>query len=86
MNEHFKFSGHDTVELAKKYGTPLYVMSEDFLRNNIKRLRNAFELANAEYDINFAGKTFLNLGMCHIVKNEGISLDVASGGELYTAI
>ncbi|MEG1330461.1 MAG: diaminopimelate decarboxylase [Eubacterium sp.] len=86
MKEHFKFSGHDTVELAKKYGTPLYVMSEDFLRNNIKRLRNAFELANAEYDINFAGKTFLNLGMCRIVKNEGISLDVASGGELYTAI
>lgn len=86
MQEHFIFSGHDTVELAKKYGTPLYVMSEDILRKNIQKIKKGFEKAGIDYDINYAGKTFLNKGMCRIVADEGISLDVASGGELYTAI
>ena len=39
MSENFIFSGHDTVALAQKYGTPLYVMSEDILRANISRIR-----------------------------------------------
>ena len=86
MQEHFIFQGHDTVELAAKYGTPLYVMSEDRLRNNIQCLKRAFESVSADYAINYAGKTFLNKGMCKIVDDEGICLDVASGGELYTAL
>lgn len=86
MTENFIFSGHDTVALAQKYGTPLYVMSEDILRVNINRIKDAFESAGADYDVNYAGKTFLNMGMCRIIASEGISLDVASGGELYTAV
>ncbi|WP_270655611.1 diaminopimelate decarboxylase [Eubacterium callanderi] len=86
MTENFVFSGHDTVALAQKYGTPLYVMSEDILRANINRIKDAFESAGADYDVNYAGKTFLNMGMCRIIASEGISLDVASGGELYTAV
>lgn len=86
MTENFIFSGHDTVVLAQKYGTPLYVMSEDILRRNINRIKDAFESAGADYDVNYAGKTFLNMGMCRIIASEGISLDVASGGELYTAV
>ena len=86
MTENFVFSGHDTVALARKYGTPLYVMSEDILRANINRIKDAFESAGAVYDVNYAGKTFLNMGMCRIIESEGISLDVASGGELYTAV
>ena len=86
MTENFIFSGHDTVALAQKYGTPLYVMSEDILRANINRIKDAFESAGADYDVNYAGKTFLNMGMCRIITSEGISLDVASGGELYTAV
>ena len=86
MTENFVFSGHDTVALAQKYGTPLYVRSEDILRANINRIKDAFESAGAVYDVNYAGKTFLNMGMCRIIESEGISLDVASGGELYTAV
>lgn len=86
MTENFIFSGHDTVALAQKYGTPLYVMSEDILRANINCIKDAFESAGADYDVNYAGKTFLNMGMCRIIASEGISLDVASGGELYTAV
>ena len=83
---HYTFSGHDTVALAKEYGTPLYVMSEDILRDNIQGIVDAFEKTGAEYEINFAGKSFLNLAMCRIVDEMGICLDVASGGELYTAL
>ncbi|MEG2650498.1 MAG: diaminopimelate decarboxylase [Eubacterium sp.] len=83
---HYIFSGHDTVTLAKEYGTPLYVMSEDILRDNIQGIKDAFEKTGAEYEINFAGKSFLNLAMCRIVDEMGICLDVASGGELYTAL
>ena len=85
-SNHFIFSGHDTVELAAKYRTPLYVMSEDIIRHNINTIKSAFEKNGLEFDINYAGKAFLNTAMCRIVKDENISLDVVSGGELYTAL
>jgi len=85
-NNHFIFSGHDVVELAEKYNTPLYVMSEDIIRHNINTIKSAFESRGLVYDINYAGKAFLNMAMCKIVKDENISLDVVSGGELYTAL
>ncbi|MFZ7120435.1 MAG: diaminopimelate decarboxylase [Eubacteriaceae bacterium] len=85
MTENFIFSNHDTVELAKKYGTPLYVISEDIIRKNAMSLINAFEKQDIQYEINYAGKAFLNITMCKIVEDLGLSLDVVSGGELYTA-
>ena len=87
MNEkHFIFSGHDTVELAKEFGTPLYVMSEDIIENTIKGIKSAFEKYDLEYDINFAGKAFTNIAMCRLLKKLDVSLDAVSGGELYTAL
>lgn len=83
---HFIFSGHDTVELAEKFGTPLYVMSEDIIRHNINTIKSAFKKEGLKFDINYAGKAFLNLAMCKIIKDEDISIDVVSGGELYTAL
>ena len=44
MAENLTFAGFDTVALAKKYGTPLYVMSEDIIRDRIKAIRKAFDL------------------------------------------
>lgn len=82
----FIFSNHDTVQLAKKYGTPLYVISEDIIRENAAKLINAFDKQGIEYKINYAGKAFLNISMCKIIESLGLSLDVVSGGELYTAI
>ncbi len=83
---HFIFSGHDTVELANKFGTPLYVISQDIIENAIRSIKCAFEKNNIDYSINYAGKAFLNKAMCKIVQQEGICLDVVSGGELYTAL
>lgn len=82
----FIFSNHDTVELAKKYGTPLYVISEDIIEDNARTIQKAFENSGAAYEINYAGKAFLNTAMCKVVHRLGLSLDVVSGGELFTAI
>ncbi len=80
------FSGHDTVRLAREYGTPLYVMSQDILKERIARFRDAFERTGADYQISYAGKAFMNTGMCRLIKQEGLGLDTASGGEIYTAL
>lgn len=85
MTKNYIFSKHDTVELAKKYGTPLYVISEDIIRDNALSILNAFQKQEVDFEINFAGKSFLNISMCKIIEDLGLSLDVVSGGELYTA-
>ncbi len=83
---HLIFEGHDTVELANKFGTPLYVMSQNKIERAIKAIKTAFETQGIDYCINYAGKAFLNTAMCRIAKENGLHLDVVSGGELYTAL
>lgn len=86
MNEHFFFSGHDTVSLAKKFGTPLYVISENKIVEAINTIKDSFEKYGLDYNINYAGKAFTNIAMVKIIDREGINLDTVSGGEIYTAI
>ena len=84
-NNTLNIAGVSAQVLAKEYGTPLYVMDEQFIRDNCKRFRKAFK---DEQDVNkvaYAGKAFLTIAMCEIIKSEGLYLDVVSGGELYTA-
>ncbi len=82
---HFLFGGWDVAELAKKFGTPLYVLSEDMIRARCRAVKASFmdkwENALAVY----AGKAFLPMAMCRIIESEGLGIDVVSGGELYTA-
>ncbi len=79
--------GVDTVELAREYGTPLYVMDEDLIRKNCRLYKNALE---KDYDgrglVLYANKAFCSLFTCRIAAEEGLGLDVVSGGELYTAL
>ena len=88
MNEHghLEIGGCDSVALAHEFGTPLYVMDEAAIRDNCKRYRAVFESRYPKNDISFASKAFLNMAICKVVEQEGLSLDVASAGELYTAI
>jgi diaminopimelate decarboxylase len=80
------FDGCNTVELAQKYGTPLYVMSETAIVEKCREIRetflNKYERTRAAY----ASKAFLTLSMCKIIEREGLCMDVVSGGELYTAM
>ena len=84
---HLTFAGQDTAELAKEYGTPLYLMSEDRLRHNCRLYRKSMtEGFGPESMPLFAGKSFCLKAMYPILAEEGFGADVVSGGELYTAL
>lgn len=84
---HLTISGCDTVELGKKFGTPLYVMDENLIRKNCRAYKSAMDTYyGGKGLILYANKAFCSLFTCRIAKEEGLGLDVVSGGELYTAI
>lgn len=84
---HLTISGCDTVELAEQYGTPLYVMSEDKIRDTCRRYKASID---RYYGGNgapiYASKAFSCKEICRIVTSEGLDLEVVSGGELFTAL
>ncbi|MBP3447856.1 MAG: diaminopimelate decarboxylase [Clostridia bacterium] len=84
---HLTVGGVDVMDLKEKYGTPLYVMDEDMIRSHLRTYREAL---NTYYNGNglcqFASKAFCTKYMCNLVAEEGLGLDVVSGGELYTAL
>lgn len=87
INNKLCFAGRDCVSLAEKYGTPLYIMDEEKIRHNcrmyISALREAFgENAAALY----ASKACSFKQMYRIMTEEGMSIDVVSLGELFTAL
>jgi len=83
---HLEVGGCDTVELARAFGTPLYVMDEALIRQMCRAYRRAFESRHPDSLIFFASKAFMTKAICKIVQQEGLGLDVASAGELYTAL
>ncbi|WFD11149.1 diaminopimelate decarboxylase [Tepidibacter hydrothermalis] len=82
----FEIGNCDAVDLANEYGTPLYVMDEELVRNNCKLFNGNFLMEGIDTEVIYASKAFLNVAICKIIKEEGLSLDVVSGGELYTAL
>lgn len=86
-NGHLFIEGCDAVELAKEYGTPLYVMNESLIRENCKRYKNFFKNNFSEVSFPcYASKALSCLEIYRIMKEEGMGVDVVSGGELYTAL
>lgn len=84
---HLVIGKNDTVELAKEYGTPLYVLDEDLIRKNCRIYKNAMDkYYNGNGLVLYANKAFCSLYTCKLVNEEGLGIDVVSGGELYTAI
>ncbi len=83
---HLTAGGVDTVELAKNYGTPLYVMDEDLIRENCRSFKASIDkYYGGKGLVCYASKVFSCKAVCKIVMEEGIGLDVVSDGELYTA-
>ena len=84
-DNHLVIGQHDTVELAKKFGTPLYVLDEDLMRDNCRAYKNAID---TYYDghglVLFASKALCTMYTGRLVAEEGLGADVVSGGELYT--
>jgi len=83
---HLEIGGCDTVDLAKEFGTPLYVMDEQLIREKCREYYGAFTGTYPDSFVIYASKAFLTLAMCRLVESEGLGLDVVSGGELYTAL
>lgn len=72
-------------ELREKYETPLYVIDEELVRDNCREYIQHFKVRERNNRVAYAGKAFLPLYMCNLIKEEGLYLDVVSAGELYTA-
>ena len=83
---HLEIGGCDTVELAKQFGTPLYIMDEAHIRNTCRQYHSSFVEGLKNAEVIYASKAFSTLAMCRIIEEEGLGLDVVSGGELYTAL
>ena len=80
------WGGADCVELARRYGTPLYVMDEAVIRARCAEARRNFLEKWPGASVCYASKAFLTAAMVRIIDQEGLGLDVVSGGELHTAL
>ncbi len=78
--------GASLVDLATKYGTPLYVFDEASIREAAREFRDTFAAAYPRSRVVYAGKAFLSTTLVGILREEGIGLDVVSGGELYIGL
>ena len=84
---HLELGGADTVELAKKFGTPLYVFDEKHIRNMLGVYRDTIlEEYNGNGLVLYASKAFSCKAIYVIAAQERVGVDVVSGGELYTAV
>lgn len=84
---HLTLGGADTVALAKKYGTPLYVLDENKIRRQCEIYREAIKKNFPEGSMPFyASKALSFVDIYKIVKSENIGIDIVSPGELYTAV
>jgi diaminopimelate decarboxylase len=75
-------AGVDVRDLAAEHGTPAYVLDEDDFRSRCRDYATAF----AEYDVHYAAKAFCSVAALRWVAEEGLGLDVCSGGELEVAL
>ena len=84
---HLLFAGQDVVELAKKYGTPLYLMDEDKIREKCRLYKNALHKYYGEKARPlYASKANCFKRLYEIMSEEGMGIDVVSAGEIYTAL
>lgn len=83
---HLTIGGTDSVDLVKEYGTPLYVYDIQLFRERAKAFQKTFEEAGIGCQVAYASKAFSSIAIYQVAAEEGLSLDVVSAGELYTAI
>ena len=84
--DHLTIGEIDTVLLADKYQTPLFVYDIALIRERCREFKETFERKQINAQVAYASKAFSCLAIYQLMAQEGMSLDVVSGGELYTAI
>jgi diaminopimelate decarboxylase len=81
-----EIGGCDAIEVAREFGTPAYVVAEDDLRARARAFVAAFAARHADTELLFASKAFPCTAVYRVLAQEGIGVDVASGGELASAL
>lgn len=85
-NGELTLHGHKLTDIAKEYGTPLFVYDEVAIRNQCRRFHVALKESGLSYTISYASKAFSAIQLFNLMAEEGVGLDVVSEGELYTAL
>ena len=83
---HLEVGGCDVVELAREFGTPAYVYAEDDLRERARAYMEAFRSRTGDFEVLYASKAAPISAIYRLFAEEGLSVDVASGGELHMAL
>jgi diaminopimelate decarboxylase len=83
---HLVLGGCDAVELAREFGTPAYVVVEDDIRARARAFTEAYGARTDDFEVHFASKAFPCTAVLRILRDEGLAVDVASGGELAIAL
>ncbi|MBG1271399.1 diaminopimelate decarboxylase [Nostoc sp. WHI] len=86
-HDFLEIGGCDVTTLVQQFGSPLYILDEETLRLACQQYRDAFkQYYQGESQVLYASKAWNCLAVCAIAASEGLGIDVASGGELYTAL
>lgn len=80
---HLDIGGADAVDIANKYGTPVYVIDENRIRDNYNRFYSAFSKYYPDFKVFYACKANTNLAVLKILEEEGCCIDAVSPGEVY---
>lgn len=83
-DSNLKIHDYSMNELKEKFGTPLYIIDEDYFRERIRAYRDTFKSEKFETNILYASKANLNIYIANICAKENISMDAVSGGEIFT--
>jgi diaminopimelate decarboxylase len=82
---HLEIGGCDALDLAREFGTPLYVFDEEDLRQRCREFQTELTSRHADTQVIYAGKAYLGTALLRLLAEEGLGLDVVSGGELAIA-
>jgi diaminopimelate decarboxylase len=83
---HLEIAGCDVVELAERFGTPAYLYAEDDIRGRARQYVGAFEQRTDGFEVIYGSKALPCSAAYRVMREEGLSVDVASGGELRMAL
>jgi diaminopimelate decarboxylase len=83
---HLEVGGCDVVELAERFGTPAYIYAEDDMRARARSYLEAFASRTDDFEVIFGSKAAPITAIYRLMDEEGLSVDVASGGELHLAL
>ncbi|MFX1376409.1 MAG: diaminopimelate decarboxylase [Promethearchaeota archaeon] len=80
------FANMNTIEIAEEYETPIYIISEEIIRKQYKKLKSILDSEYAKNSIHFAMKANSNLSILKILDSEGSGFDCTSTGEIYACL